>query len=169
MLAGGSGGHRGACHGGAPGGGVRAAAAGLQGRSWRQRLRRDACVPDGWLHGMEPSLKASYVVDHYSRLQLLHQAQDACKRIPHACWPTSHLLPPLQGLTTASFSSLAWFDKAGGGAFKDANSRLRTAVKDTLVPVLAACLQSAARTTTGVLLGPSQTHSAKHASQHQRW
>ena len=58
----------------------------------------------------------------------------------------------LQGLTTASFSSLAWFDKAGGGAFKDANSRLRTAVKDTLVPALAACLQSAASTTAGVAL-----------------
>ncbi len=58
----------------------------------------------------------------------------------------------LQGLTTASFSSLAWFDKAGGTAFKDANSRLRTAVKDTLVPALAACLQSAASTTAGATM-----------------
>lgn len=73
----------------------------------------------------------------------------------------------IQGLTTASFSSLAWFDKAGGGAFKDANSRLRTAIKDTLVPALAACLQSAASTTAGVAL--KLTYTASYASQHQQW
>lgn len=48
----------------------------------------------------------------------------------------------MQGLVTATFSSLAWYDKAGTKAFAEVNTRLRTVVKDVLIPALAACMQT---------------------------
>lgn len=54
-----------------------------------------------------------------------------------------------QGLTTATFSSPAWLEKAGEKPFATANNRLRTAVKESLVPALSACLQAVAVSSAG--------------------
>ena len=99
----------------------------------------------------------------YERCQ--SSGRDVQQQLLQACAPAAgfciqatnipRIFPMLQGLTTASFSSLAWFDTAGSIAFKDANNRLRSAVKDALVPALAACLQSAAGATAGVAWEPA--------------